>query len=70
MDGETILYDNLKKAHVTEGDLRAKLREANVLDLAQIRAVVFESTGDIAVLHTADQDQKLKEWLLEGVGRN
>jgi uncharacterized membrane protein YcaP (DUF421 family) len=70
MDGETILYDNLKKAHVTEGDLRAKLREANVLDLAQIRAVVFESTGDIAVLHTADQNQKLKEWLLEGVGRN
>ena len=27
MDGETILYENLKKARVTESDLRAKLRE-------------------------------------------
>lgn len=70
MDGETILHDNLKKAHVTEGDLRAKLREANVLELSQVRAVVFESTGDIAVLHTSDQDQKLKDWLLEGVKRD
>lgn len=47
----------------------AKLREANVLDLSQVRAVVFESTGDIAVLHTTDSDQELKDWLLEGVGR-
>jgi len=70
MEGETILYDNLKKAHVTEGDLRAKLREANVLNLSQVRAVVFESTGDIAVLHTSDPDQKLKDWLLEGVERD
>lgn len=70
MDGETILYENLKKAHVTEGDLRAKLREANVLDLSQVRAVVFETTGDIAVLHTADPEQELKDWLLQGVGRD
>ena len=70
MDGENILYENLKKSHVTEGDLRAKLREANVLDLSQVRAVVFESTGDIAVLHTSDPDQKLKDWLLEGVNRD
>lgn len=70
MDGENILHENLKKAHVTEGDLRAKLREANVLELSQVRAVVFESTGDIAVLHTSDSDQELKDWLLEGVGRD
>ncbi|QLG46516.1 DUF421 domain-containing protein [Costertonia aggregata] len=69
MDGKTILHKNLKKANVTEGDLRAKLREANVLDLSQVRAVVFETTGDIAVLHTADADQELKDWLLKWVGR-
>lgn len=69
MDGETILHENLKKAHVTEGDLRAKLREANVLELSQVRAVVFEATGDIAVLHTTNQHQELKDWLLKGVAR-
>lgn len=41
MDGEKILYQNLKKARVTEADLRSKLRESNVLELSQIRAVVF-----------------------------
>ncbi len=70
MEGENILHDNLKKAHVTEGDLRAKLREANVLDLNQVRAVVFESTGDIAVLHTSDAEQELKDWLLKGVKKD
>ena len=30
MDGKKILHENLKKAMVTEDDLRAKLREANV----------------------------------------
>jgi len=69
MDHENILRDNLKKAHVTEGDLRAKLREANVLDLSQVRAVVFENTGDIAVLHTSDSNQELEDWLLKDVIR-
>ncbi|PHR13236.1 MAG: hypothetical protein COA40_07020 [Aequorivita sp.] len=67
MDGQHILYENLKKARVTETDLRSKLREANVLELSQVRAVIFESTGDIAVLHSKDEDVKLEEWLLEGV---
>ncbi|WP_343487330.1 YetF domain-containing protein [Allomuricauda sp. d1] len=67
MVGEKIYYDNLKKARVTESDLKSKLREANVLDLSQVRAVVFETTGDIAVLHTNDSDQKLQDWIIEGV---
>lgn len=49
-DGE-ILPDALKEAHMTEADLIAKLREANVLSFAQVRAVVMEATGDISVLH-------------------
>lgn len=69
MDGQEIHYENLKKARVTESDLRAKLREANVLALSQVRAVVFETTGDITVLHTADNDQALEEWLISGVKR-
>ncbi|MGW1454755.1 DUF421 domain-containing protein [Salegentibacter agarivorans] len=70
MDGNTILHNNLKKARVTEGDLRSKLREANVLDLSQVRAVVFETTGDISVLHTSDENQELEDWLTKDVINN
>lgn len=66
MIGEDILHENLARARVTEADLRAKLREANVLHPRQVRAVVLETTGDISVLHTGD-DTALDPWLLEGV---
>ncbi|MEM0517286.1 MULTISPECIES: DUF421 domain-containing protein [Aequorivita] len=69
MEGEQIFHDNLKKARVTESDLRAKLREANVLKLSQVRAVIFESTGDIAVLHTKDDNVQVEDWLLKNVNR-
>ena len=69
MDGEEILHENLKKARVTEADLRSKLREANVLELSQVRAVIFECTGDIAVLHTKDDEEEIEDWLLKDVGR-
>lgn len=49
-DGK-ILHDALRKTRVTEEDLMAKLREANALDLTQVRAVVLEATGDVSVLH-------------------
>ncbi|MBH5322960.1 DUF421 domain-containing protein [Aurantiacibacter sediminis] len=49
-DGE-VLHEVLATTRVTEEDLRAKLRESNVLDKGQVRAVVLESTGDISVLH-------------------
>lgn len=69
MDGEEILQENLKKARVTESDIRSKLREANVLELSQVRAVIFEATGDIAVLHSKDENVKVEDWLLKGVER-
>lgn len=69
MDGEAILEDNLRKARVTEGDLRSKLREANVTKLSQVKAVVFETTGDISVLHK-DSDESLDLWLLKDVLRD
>ena len=69
MDGTKILHENLKKARVTESDLRSKLRETNVLELSQIRAVVFEATGDISVLHTKDENVELEDWLMQGVNK-
>lgn len=67
MDGEKILYENLRKARVTEGDLRSKLREANVLQLADVRAVIFETTGDISVLHVNDSDKKIEDYIIKDV---
>ncbi len=69
MDGEKILEDNLRKARVSKSDLRGKLREANVVRLSQIKAVVFETTGDISVLHS-DRDTPLEEWLMKDVEKS
>lgn len=51
MSGSEVIEENLRRARVTRGDLRAKLREANVHHTSQVRAVVMETTGDISVLH-------------------
>lgn len=64
-DGE-LLKQNLAKANVSISDLYAKLREANVIEMSEVRAVVFEVTGDISVLHTQGDETLAKE-LLEGV---
>ena len=66
MKGEEILHDNLKKANVTVSDLRSKLREANVIELSQVKAVIFEATGDISVLHSCENNN-VDPWILEGV---
>ncbi|WP_340586531.1 DUF421 domain-containing protein [Erythrobacter alti] len=54
-----VLEAGLKKTRVAESDLRAKLREANVLDYGSVRAVVLETTGDISVLHGDVLDEAL-----------
>lgn len=61
-----ILYENLKKAKITENELRAKLREANALQLSHVKAVILETTGDVSVMHTTDQIV-VDEYILEGV---
>jgi uncharacterized membrane protein YcaP (DUF421 family) len=67
MAGEEILDDNLRKAQVTRGDLRSKLREANVIHPGQVRAVVMETTGDVSVLHADPDGPDLDLELLDGV---
>lgn len=69
MEGPRILDDNLRRAKMTHGDLMGKLREANVLDFSQIRAVVFETTGDVSVLHGEAGGTPLAPQLMEGVRR-
>lgn len=64
MAGSSFLEANMAKAKVTRGDIAGKLREANVLRLEDVRAVVFESTGDMTVLHG---DHPVDPVLLEDV---
>lgn len=67
MIGSEIQYDQLKKAKMTESDLWGKLREANVFQFSQVLAVFAETTGDVSVLHTKDQDRDVEPELLKDV---
>ena len=67
MTRDGMIEENLRKTHVTETDVWAKLREANVIQLAEIRAVVMETTGDISVLHGAADGPELEAALLTDV---
>ena len=64
MVGDRMLHEHLRRVRVSESDVRAKLREANVLNYDQVVAVVLETTGDISVLHG---DAHLDPDLLRGV---
>ena len=68
MRGTHVQWEALESAGVTVDDLRSKLREANVLSYDQVRAVVMESTGDIAVLHGGADGPRLDPDLLADVG--
>ncbi|WP_299682209.1 YetF domain-containing protein [uncultured Roseobacter sp.] len=61
-DGE-FLEAALTRTRTSRSDVIAKLREANVLHVSEVRAVVLEATGDISVLH----GESLDDVLLYGV---
>ena len=64
LDGQ-FLPVALERSRITQADIVAKLREANVIDFKSIRAVVLETTGDLSVLHGESLDRSL----LDGVRR-
>ena len=66
MKGNEVLEENLKKAHITEHDLKARLRKANITSREDILAVVFETSGEISVLHSR-KETEADRWLLEGI---
>lgn len=67
MDGSEILYKNLKKVRLSEEDLLSNLRKANVVQLSQVKAVIFENTGEITVLHSTNSSVQLEDFLLTDV---
>ena len=64
MKNGKLIEANLRKCKVTESDVKAKLREANVIQLSEVKAVVFESTGDISVLH-GSEDKTIDDWIMD-----
>ncbi|WP_218919389.1 DUF421 domain-containing protein [Longibacter salinarum] len=67
MIGPDILTENMKSVQMTKDDLYAKLREANVTRMDQVRAVVVESTGDVSVLHADPEAPPIDSDILHGI---
>lgn len=67
MDGSKILHHNLDATRVSQSDLYAKLREANVTHFDQVIAVVLETTGDMSVLHTGEPGNTVSAELMKDV---
>ena len=65
-DGE-LLDENLADTSITDSDLRSILRRENVRSLETVHAVILETTGDVSVLHSQEDDVHIDPWLLEGV---
>jgi uncharacterized membrane protein YcaP (DUF421 family) len=61
-----LIQENLDRTKVTENELRGKLREANVIRLSEVRAVVLETTGDVSVIHTSG-DEELDDYIMQDI---
>jgi len=59
--------ENLKSTGVSRSDVLAKLRESNTLRMSDVRYVIFETTGDVSVLHTGDPELDVDMDILEDV---
>ncbi len=55
MAGPKVITEHLRKARITEEDLKSKLRLAGVTHPSQVLAVVVETTGDISVMKTTSE---------------
>lgn len=67
MVGREMRHDAMRAAEISEGDVYAKLREANVLNLDQVRCVILETTGDISVMHGDPSGPPISGELLQGI---
>jgi uncharacterized membrane protein YcaP (DUF421 family) len=64
MEHGRYLEGALQETRVSRENLHEKLRQAGVGDVAEVRAVVLETTGDLSVIK-----EEVDERLLEGVAR-
>ncbi|RXG12290.1 putative protein DUF421 [Leeuwenhoekiella aestuarii] len=69
MENGEVIWENMKASKVTEAELKSKLREANVIRLKQVKAVILETTGEISVLHTNDESIEIEDYIMGDVIR-
>jgi len=69
MENAQLLEENLKKARMTPKAVYHELRQANVVKLSEVKAVILESNGEVSVLHHLDDNCMVDSVLLEGVER-
>ena len=62
-----MLEENMKHARITAYELRAKLRENNVINYGQVLAAVLEVNGKISVLTRRIPEETFDPALLRGV---
>lgn len=59
MEDGRFLDEAMSANRVSRESVLEKLRESNVNDLSEVRAVVLETTGDISVLHGEHLDSRI-----------
>ena len=64
MEKGVVNFERLRRVNMTLDDLMAKLREANVLELKDVKAAIFEATGDVSIIHGS---KEIDTAILEGV---
>lgn len=64
-----VLPDALRRARVTEDELRSAVRGAGVADLSQAKAVVLETDGSFSVVPGTEKADEAKGSSLRGVSR-
>lgn len=69
MENGEVIWENMKASKVSEAELQSKLREANVLKLDQVKAVILETTGEISVLHSSNDAIEIEDFILGDVKR-
>ena len=69
MENGEVIWENMHATKVTEAELQSKLRETNVIRLSQVKAVILETTGEISVLHTTQENIEIEDYIMGDVIR-
>ena len=64
MAGDEIIQANLRRTHVSERELIARLRQAGIRHRSEVACVILESTGQISILRSG---VLIEPRILEGV---
>ncbi|MDN6332380.1 MAG: DUF421 domain-containing protein, partial [Micrococcaceae bacterium] len=64
MAGDEVIQANLRRTHVSERELVARLRQAGIRHRTEVACVILESTGQISILRSGIL---IEPRMLEGV---